>query len=355
MVRVAEGIEKRGDSLRIIIKYKGERFEETHSGTTSADVRRAIKRRDWLLSRLKVGLPILEEDSRALGAQFERWNASRNVKHSSRVSDANLWKNYWSQWDNYTPSVITTDMIRDALDARSVSAKTKKNALAPLRGVLNFCNVNPNPCAPITFGRQQREPVERYTPAEVDALLEKLEGESLVYFTLLAATGLRPSEALALQWSDWNGERLTVSKGIVRHRLERTTKTYVRRKVFVPPWARDTLNGHVTRFKGGYIFQNTRGGFHVDSDDFNAAWMKAHEKARIPYRIPYTLRHTRAAELLSTGSGDYALFAQELGHSVEMFLRTYSEWIEEYANPDLSVLSGVREPNGNQCARKSLK
>ena len=33
----------------------------------------------------------------------------------------------------------------------------------------------------------------------------------------------------------------------------------------------------------------------------NAAWKEAHRRARVPYRIPHTCRHTRAAELLSTG------------------------------------------------------
>ena len=62
---------------------------------------------------------------------------------------------------------------------------------------------------------------------------------------------------------------------------------------------------------------------------FNAAWKKAHDKARIPYRIPYACRHTRAAELLSTGVLS-AKAAKQMGHSVAVFLRIYTELIEEY-------------------------
>lgn len=345
MDRVAEGVYRHGAGLRIEFRFQGKRYRETDKGPGDAKhIKRAIKRRDWLLSRLKVGLPILEQDVEkpTLGQQFEKWNKQRTCKRSSKISDANIWRNYWSHWDTFTADHITTDMIRDALDARDVKNKTKKNALACLRGTLNYCNVNPNPCAPIKFGRSQKEPVERYLPEEVDALLAVLDGEAKVYFTVMAATGARPSELLALEWSDWNGERLSITKGIVRHKLEPSTKNYERRKTLVPQWARQTLNEHTTRFKGGHIFQNTLGRFHVDTDDFNDAWKRAHEKARVPYRIPYTLRHTRAAELLSTGSSDYALFAKELGHSLEMFLRTYSEWIEDYAQPDTSVLEGVR-------------
>ncbi len=51
----------------------------------------------------------------------------------------------------------------------------------------------------------------------------------------------------------------------------------------------------------------------------------------IPYRIPYTCRYSRAAEMLSIGiaPGDAA---KQLGHSLEMFYRVYAEWIEDYAD-----------------------
>jgi integrase len=302
-----------------------------------------------LLSRLRVGLPIYEDEGTALRKVFEDWLDSRTVTPSSYKSDQSIWSIWWSPWDTLTPQVITSQMIRQRLSERDVSPKTKRNARNVLSAVLNHADVSPNPCASIRIKSGQKAPIDRYRPGEVDALLSALEGEARVYFTLLAATGLRPSEALALEWCDWDGERLSVSKGIVRGRLRNSTKTHVRRRVYVPQWARDTLNQHVTRFQGGYIFQNTEGNHHCDTNDLNAAWRKAHQKARVPYRIPYTLRHTRAAELLSQ-SAQPALAAKELGHSTAMFLGTYSEWIDEYAGGDVSVLEGR-----TQTARKARK
>ena len=88
---------------------------------------------------------------------------------------------------------------------------------------------------------------------------------------------------------------------------------------------------------GGYIFVNSLGAHYRDTDVFNDAWRAAHRRAR----IPYTCRHTRAAELLSTGV-DPADAAKQLGHTVEMFLRTYSEWIEEYhQNRDKLRFEGI--------------
>jgi integrase len=152
----------------------------------------------------------------------------------------------------------------------------------------------------------------------------------LGYFSLLFATGLRPGEALGLTWPDYDGEELTVSKQITRRRLEASTKTSTRRRVYVPQWARPAINALPSRFKGGHLFVNTHGKPYLDTDVFNEAWRRAHKRARVPYRIPYTCRHTRAAELLSAGI-DPADAARQLGHSTEMFLRTYSEFIEDYA------------------------
>ena len=46
----------------------------------------------------------------------------------------------------------------------------------------------------------------------------------------------------------------------------------------------------------------------------------------IRYRRPYNLRHTYATIMLMAGMNP-AFCARQLGHSVEMFLRTYAKWI----------------------------
>ena len=341
--RVATGVEQRGGSLRLIIKWKGEVVTETSPGACDArHIRQVVKRREWLLSRLRVGLPIHEEAEQLLGQIYADWIRTLDAKRSSMRSAENIWKNYWAQWNELAPQAITTAGIRQVLMERDISPKTRKNVLGVLSAVLTHGEVYPNPCASIRIKRGQKAPVARYSLSEVDALLNKLSGEAKVYFTVMVATGMRPGEILALQWSDWDGERLDVSKQIVRRRLTNSTKTSVRRRVFVPSWARSVLNGHTTRFKGGHVFQNENGQHHKDTDKFNLAWKRAHEKARVPYRIPYTLRHTRAAELLSQGC-NAALAARELGHSVEMFLRVYSEFMQEYSEQEISQLEGARE------------
>ena len=57
----------------------------------------------------------------------------------------------------------------------------------------------------------------------------------------------------------------------------------------------------------------------------------------MPYRIPCTLRHTRAAELLSRDVR-IPLAAEQLGHSTAMFLNTYSEFMPKYSTENLDNL-----------------
>lgn len=349
MVKVAEGIERRGKGLRIRIYWEGQEFTETDKGPgDAAHIRRAIKRREWLLSRLRVGLPIVEEDEARLMNVANSYFDSLDVKGSTLKSYIAIWTGYWKpSFGDLSPSHITTAMIRERLASMDVSPKTKRNAVGVLSSILRHGDVNPNPCAPIRIKRGQKPPVDRYSPDEVQALLGHLEGEKRVYFTLLAATGLRPGEALALEWTDYDGSHITVSKQVVRRKLVQTTKTNVRRRVYVPQWARPVIDAHVTRFVGGYVFTNSLGGHHCDTDVFNGAWRKAHKKARLPYRIPYTLRHTRAAELLSQGASP-ALAAKQLGHSVQMFLNIYSEYLEAYSEEDIAALDGAHRPNNGQ-------
>jgi len=87
----------------------------------------------------------------------------------------------------------------------------------------------------------------------------------------LFGCGLRPGEALGLQWTDYDGEELDISKQITRRRFEPSTKTSVRRRVYVPQWARSILNTHTTRFTGEYIFTNSFGRCCLDTDIFNDA------------------------------------------------------------------------------------
>lgn len=159
-----------------------------------------------------------------------------------------------------------------------------------------------------------------------------------MYFSVFIGCGLRPGENLGLTIADFNGLQLDVHKQITRRRYEPTTKTYTERIVEVPSWVRALLKDHIGDRKKGPIYLNSIGTAVMDADNFNKAWKKAHEAENITYRDPYTCRHNRAAELLSTGV-EPPDAAKQLGHSLEEFYRTYAEFIEEFCSKE------KRDPN----------
>lgn len=347
-----KGIRPSGSGLRIRVWRKG---RLVHSETilcdpyNASDLKSAVKRREYLVSRQRLGLPLSETDEHAEHQLFyeaaQDYMDTLDAKHSTQLSYENILNRYWlPEFGRLPAAEITRQAIKRVLAKLGVVNKTKKNILIPLRGVLDHIELSPNPAAAIKIKKTQAPPIERYTPKERDRLLRRIDGQAHLYFVILFGCGLRPGEALALQRSDFDGEEFSITKQITRRRLQPYTKTSKRRKVYVPMWVREVIAAQPVRIDSDYLFVNSIGGFYRDTDVFNDAWRDAHKKARITYRIPYACRHTRAAELLSLGI-DPADASNQLGNSPEIFLRTYADFIEEYAqNKDKSRFEPAQAP-----------
>lgn len=60
-------------------------------------------------------------------------------------------------------------------------------------------------------------------------------------------------------------------------------------------------------------------------------WEPTLKRLGIRYRRPYNTRHTYATMMLMAGMTP-AFCAKQLGHSIEMFLATYSKWLDGQQN-----------------------
>ena len=329
MAKLPTGLSRQGRGIKIRVEVRGKSYCETLRGNLSAShIASAVRRREQIIAQLTLGE--LGIEYRNFEDVAQDWLNTSGVKRSTSMSYAGLLNKYWIDPFSGKPlASITAPDIKRVLASHEVSNKTKKNALAVLSSIMNHAEVNPNPCRQVKIRRNQKQPIQRYTPSERETLLSVLTDEYRVFFAIMFGCGLRTGEALALTWADYDGEYLDINKQVVRRRLEKSTKTSVRRRVFVPQWTRKYINGLPSRFSGDNIFPNQYGRHHQDADKFNEAWKKAHKRTRIRYRIPYVCRHTRAAELLSAGVAPAAA-AKQLGHSTEIFLKTYSEYLDEY-------------------------
>lgn len=338
--RLATGIDAHNGKIRIRLWRKGTEFQCFVKGDphSEADIRNAIAQRKYYEHRLGLGLPLSPEDDAAadnfFGIVAQEYLDQLDVELSTKKSYSGLINKYWMPvFHDKLMSEITLRQIHSVLNAADVSGKTKNNALHPLRGIFTYAMdknyVHDNPAARVARKKHQKPPVERFKEAEREKILAVLEGQAHCYFALMFGTGMRPSELLALRKDDVRDGVIHVNKTIVRRRHKRTTKTHEARDVVYDRWLDPIIAQQKLSHDEVYLFVNTQGGPHLDTDQFNGPWRAALKKARVRYRIPYTCRHTRASELLVRHGLHYAKAAQQMGHRPETFFRTYAEWIDE--------------------------
>jgi integrase len=342
------GIDPSGAGLRIRIWGKGGKliYQETIPGDLGkGHLASAIKRRQELMARRRAGLPLSEDDTSATDQKFleaaQGYLKTLDVRNTTSIEYERVLNRYWvPAFHNRLMTSIRENEVLERLAEFKIGGKTKRNALGVLNSVYRHAGID-SPASKIRPKKQQKPPIQRYKPEERAKLLKYLEGDAKVFYGLQFGCGLRPGEALAARFDRFDGEYLVVDQEIVRRELVATTKTAKHRRVYVPTWLRPWIQGMPSRFNtAGFLFLNQLGEWRKNTNFFDKRWKLAHERARIAYRHPYVCRHTRAAELLSIGV-EPAKAAAQLGHSVQMFLNIYSEFIDEFSKQDDSIFEGV--------------
>jgi integrase len=164
-----------------------------------------------------------------------------------------------------------------------------------------------------------------------------------VLVSVMAYAGLRPGEALALTWGDIHKQTILVNKAVSLGE-EKDTKTSKERSVPLRKALGQDLKKW--RLKSGrpnddqLIFPAKAGGIWQDHDYRN--WRKrnfttAVEASGIACSRPYDLRHCCASLRFAEGINPVEI-ANEMGHSLETLLRTYTHVIKELAGQ--GVVSG---------------
>ena len=189
-----------------------------------------------------------------------------------------------------------------------------------------------NPCSLRAVSLPKRSQIERavLSPAEVEKLAQAMNHESdRVLVRLLAYGGLRINECLALQWSDVDLERktLTVRQSLadVHGRLiVGPTKTHATRTITLP----DALRAQLLTLKNSQslkapVFPGRRGGYRRYSNWRRDVWNPACQTSGVNAR-PHDLRATYASLLIDAGASPKDVQAH-LGHeSVETTMRWYA-------------------------------
>ena len=181
-----------------------------------------------------------------------------------------------------------------------------------------------NPAAMIEKPKRRkgsrRPEMNFYTREQLQEFLrlaeERLSPMWFAFFRLLAYTGMRRGEALALQWSDIEGNIIHVRRTIARNDegayLSDTPKTdKSNRDILIDDETLRILNA--LERTSSFIFPNEKGSFSPESQPVRQLH-KAVDGTDLPYISPHGLRHTHCSLLFSAGASIPEV-QDRLGHS----------------------------------------
>jgi integrase len=224
--------------------------------------------------------------------------------------------------------------------------------------------IGSNPIDGLEAAPHQRPDPDPFTLEEADAIIAGLalhyDEQIARYFGAKFFTGLRTSESLAQRWDwiDWRAKTMGVSEAVVLGEHKDRTKTNTVRHVQLNSRAMAYLKDQKAATflqPHGLIFVDPRTGerFTDDEPPREMWWRPCLKRLGIRYRSPYETRHTYATMMLMQGVAP-AFAARQMGHSVEMFLRTYARWLDGGQNAvEMAKLEALFSPALPQGSEKN--
>ncbi|KMK77596.1 tyrosine-type recombinase/integrase [Alkalihalobacillus pseudalcaliphilus] len=282
---------------------------------------------------------------------------SRKIVQIKRT-DINNWLNKYAQ-------------LKDKDGNDKYSAGSRLRYLSIMKSIFHYAVhhlevLEKNPCdklrIPIKDSTEIRKDVKYYSLTELNQLLDYMDkfkhqrfNEYKIYYMLmyfLSQTGLRISEALALQWSDIKGNMLNVDKQTSRDKNNNLIITSLKNTSSYRTIKLDqSILKELKKFKllqlemalkystfkkNDYdiIFQNGLGNYMISSTVRDS--IRSYSKqAKVPYKGTHGFRHTHAVLLLESGAS-VVYVSKRLGHkTIKTTSDTYLDITEKIEEDEL--------------------
>ena len=222
---------------------------------------------------------------------------------------------------------------------RGLSPKTVRHAQNILHNAfeqaVRWGLVNTNPAQHIDLPKQQHKEMRAMSELEAGRFLVAAKSDPLhAFFALMVGTGLRPSEAAGLKWSDLDpvSGMLSVQRTVVRPkgggwRFDHTKTKRGRRTLALPAGLITTLLSYEDATppnEHGLMFSTGLGEALELNNVRNRNFAAVQERAGLVGYNLYSLRHTHATLLLLAGVHP-KIVSERLGHAtIAITLDTYS-------------------------------
>jgi integrase len=305
------------------------------------------------LLRRSNDLASLDAGRETLAEFVQEWwelEASARLERATLLGYASHWNRHvlprlgHMQLRQITPLVLTR--FRADLERDGVGQETIRRTLVLLQSVfaraVEWQRVSSNPVRAVRKPRaQRRRAVVPLAPETIEAIRCHLlanghrDGATLV--SLLGYAGLRPEEALALQWRHVRDRTLLVEQAVSDGELKgQKTNRPPRTVDLLSPLKQDLAEWRLASGRpaqDAFLFPGTTADRPWRDHDYRN-WRKRHfrpaaQAAGVANARPYDLRHAFASLMLHEGRVGIVDLASQLGHSPTMTLNTYGHVIAE--------------------------
>ena len=350
-------VEARANSIRINFAFAGKRCRETLDlAPTPQNLRAAERRLAEINKQIDLGIFMLstpQEESEASGLRADmtvrewagQWLPTLRKARATMLGYKSDLNNFWlpALGDKPMRRVLPLDIEKIIAEKlKTASPKRINNLLDPLRlmfkAAVDNRVIETSPAAAVSNEAFQRKKPDPFRREEMEAILghmrERQPEVIFNYFTFAFATGMRPSELIALRWGDvdWAASQIKVCRARVRFE-EKDTKTNKERDVDLNTRALGALIAQkkhtFLRGPDAPIFCTPEGkpwqSERLQRDDYFYPALKV---VGVRKRQPRCTRHTCASLLLSSGLA-VVWVANQLGHSVQTLLTNYAKWIPQ--------------------------
>jgi integrase len=357
------GVDIHGDGLRIRFSYQGKRYSELLAlKPTAANIKAAERIAGDVRLKIRLGVfdyratfpnsknvQVAAPEAMTLGHYAPIWLGTLAKAKSTTKDYTNTINNFWVPRLGHKAmaEIVHTDCATAVAEKSKVGTSGKRinNMLIPVRKLFKAAVadriIDRSPFAEIENLTHQAPPIDPFTRDEMTAILAHMQSHypEVVwnYYHFAFATGLRPSELIALQWGDidWKTKTVRVQRAIVLGD-EKVTKTSRVRDVDLTDFAMVALiHQKKHTFMRGHNGASTPNIFCTPEGDnwpnekrqrirFFQPTLRA---CGIRLRVPYNTRHTFATINLMAGINPNYI-ASQLGHTTTaMLFQKYAKWI----------------------------
>ena len=388
---MADGVEVRGNRVRVYFRYEGELCREPMPGDASpqriANAERLVgtinyEIKEGIFSYARHFPESPRVKTNTLGHYIDLWleiKGNQMAPSGFRTYKSKVETHIRPRWGHHQADQI------DHLDLQSwiqttlmpeLHNKTIREILSLLRQVYVIYRMRNktahDPTEGLTVTLPDPEEADPFDRKEIRDILgtptEKQQEINLAQFMIWA--GPRVSEAIALAWEDVDLKAGTVKfcRSQVRGHYKVTKTRRSTREVRLLKPALDAILAQL-RFTGKgspvevsvtvrdnkterkqkvhFVFHcTTTNAAHTSSDMLLKGFWRPHlAAAGVRYRGPNNCRHTYASQLLSTGAVPLDWIADQMGHtSTAMIQRHYGTWINQDGPDMIGMLEHALKP-----------